>query len=118
MTWKSATGRLLATTKQSKLSRSWRPLDCFAALAMTDRVDQLEESGRMAASEGANGPARDFLGYGDALPHARWPGDARIALNFNLNVEAGGEHSILEGDTHSENLLTDIGFPAYQGQRS
>ena len=46
----------------------------------------------MAASEGANGPARDFLGYGDALPHARWPGDARIAVNFNLNVEAGGKH--------------------------
>jgi allantoinase len=65
-----------------------------------------------------SGPARDFFGYGDDLPHARWPGEARIALNFNLNVEAGGEHSILEGDTHSESLLTDIGFPAYQGQRS
>jgi peptidoglycan/xylan/chitin deacetylase (PgdA/CDA1 family) len=64
------------------------------------------------------GPPRDFLGYGAEPPHARWPGNARIAINFNLNVEAGGEHSILEGDTHSENLLTDIGFPAYKGKRS
>ncbi len=64
------------------------------------------------------GPARDFLGYGANPPDARWPGKARIAINFNLNVEAGGEHSILEGDTHSENLLTDIGFPAYKGKRS
>ena len=64
------------------------------------------------------GPARDFRGYGGNLPEARWPGNARIAINFNLNVEAGGEHSILEGDTHSESLLTDIGFPPYTGKRS
>jgi allantoinase len=63
-------------------------------------------------------PARDFSGYGADPPDPRWPGRARIAINFNLNVEAGGEHSILEGDAHSENLLTDIGFPAYQGKRS
>src|SRR5665213_3390747 len=43
-------------------------------------------------------PTRDFVGYGRHPPHPRWPGDARIAVNFNLNVEAGGEHSILEGD--------------------
>jgi peptidoglycan/xylan/chitin deacetylase (PgdA/CDA1 family) len=64
------------------------------------------------------GPPRDFLGYGGDPPQARWPGGARIAINFNLNVEAGGEHSILEGDERSEDLLTDIGFPAYQGRRS
>jgi hypothetical protein len=27
-----------------------------------------------------------------------WPGGARIALNINLYIEAGGERSILEGD--------------------
>jgi peptidoglycan/xylan/chitin deacetylase (PgdA/CDA1 family) len=64
------------------------------------------------------GPPRDLLGYGGEVPHARWPGNARIAVNLNLNVEDGGEHSILEGDAHSENLLTDIGFPAYAGKRS
>jgi allantoinase len=70
------------------------------------------------ATRGDLGPARDFFGYGAEPPHAHWPGGARIAVNFNLNVEAGGEHSILEGDTRSEDMLTDIGFPAYQGQRS
>jgi allantoinase len=64
------------------------------------------------------GPARDFVGYGADPPHARWPGEARIAVNINLNVEAGGEHSILEGDTHSEDLLSDTGFPAFEGARS
>ena len=64
------------------------------------------------------GPARDFVGYGANPPDPRWPGKARIAVNFNLNVEAGGEHSILEGDDASEHLLTDIGFPAYRGLRS
>ena len=65
-----------------------------------------------------HGPARDFLGYGANPPQVRWPGNARIAINLNLNVEAGGERSILEGDSQSENLLTDIGFPAYVGKRS
>ena len=37
------------------------------------------------------GPARDFRGYGAELPEARWPGGARIAVNINLNVEAGGD---------------------------
>ena len=64
------------------------------------------------------GPPRDFLGYGADPPRVRWPGNARIAINLNLNVEAGGERSILEGDSQSENLLTDIGFPAYVGKRS
>jgi peptidoglycan/xylan/chitin deacetylase (PgdA/CDA1 family) len=63
-------------------------------------------------------PARDFIGYGANPPHPQWPGNARIAVNLNLNIEAGGEHSILEGDGHSENLLTDIGFPSYANRRS
>ena len=37
------------------------------------------------------GPPRDFYGYGPNPPYADWPGDARIAVNFNLNFEAGGE---------------------------
>ena len=62
--------------------------------------------------------ARDFRGYGRLPPHARWPGQARIAVNINLNFEAGGERSMLEGDGTSENMLTDTGFPAYPGRRS
>jgi peptidoglycan/xylan/chitin deacetylase (PgdA/CDA1 family) len=64
------------------------------------------------------GPPRDFYGYGPNPPDPRWPGDARIAVNFNLNIEAGGERSLLEGDTQSEDMLNDIGFPAYEGVRS
>jgi len=64
------------------------------------------------------GPSRDFRGYGAHPPHARWPGDARIAVNLNLNVEAGGERCILEGDAASEHVLTDIGFPPYANTRS
>ena len=63
-------------------------------------------------------PPRDFEGYGRAPPYARWPGDARIAVNFNLNVEAGGERSILDGDPVSEDVLTDIGYPSLEAQRS
>ena len=64
------------------------------------------------------GPARDFFGYGPHPPHPHWPGDARIAINFNLNFEAGGERSLLEGDNQTEDMLNDIGFPAYFGVRS
>jgi len=64
------------------------------------------------------GPARDFRGYGREPPHAQWPGDARIAININLNFEAGGERSIMDGDGTSESMLTDTGFPGYPGKRS
>jgi allantoinase len=36
---------------------------------------------------------RDFAGYGGNPPDARWPGKARIALNFVLNYEEGSEYS-------------------------
>ena len=61
---------------------------------------------------------RDFRGYGATPPHPRWPGGARVAININLNYEAGGEHSLLEGNSASEGMLNDIGFPAYEGVRS
>src|SRR5580698_10423513 len=64
------------------------------------------------------GLQRDFRGYGASPPHAGWPNNARIAININLNFEAGGERSMLEGDGTSENMLTDTGFPAYPGMRS
>src|SRR5689334_9006364 len=71
-----------------------------------------------AGIDGAAGPQRDFYGYGPHPPHPQWPGEARIAVNINLNFEAGGERSLLEGDDRSEDVLTDIGFPAYHGMRS
>ena len=61
---------------------------------------------------------RDFIGYGAEPPEAHWPGNARIAVNVNLNFEGGGERSVLEGDASSEGALNDIGQPALSGLRS
>src|SRR5256714_5296993 len=51
---------------------------------------------------------RDLAGYGAKPPHARWPRGARIALQFVLNYEEGGENSILHGDKASEAFLSEI----------
>ncbi|MBQ5946549.1 allantoinase PuuE [Massilia sp. ST3] len=55
----------------------------------------------------ANYP-RDLVGYGRNPPHARWPGGARIALQFVLNYEEGAENSVLHGDPASETFLSEI----------
>jgi allantoinase len=51
---------------------------------------------------------RDPRGYGRARPHPRWPGDARVAVSFVLNVEEGGERSPAEGDATAETHLHDL----------
>ncbi|HMD73595.1 MAG TPA: polysaccharide deacetylase family protein, partial [Steroidobacteraceae bacterium] len=51
---------------------------------------------------------RDLRGYGRRPPHARWPGGARIALQFVLNYEEGAENCVLDGDAASEVFLSDI----------
>jgi allantoinase len=57
---------------------------------------------------------RDLVGYGRTPPHARWPGDARVAVQFVLNYEEGGENSVLHGDPGSEQFLSEIvGAAAY-----
>ncbi len=61
-----------------------------------------------------NGYPRDLVGYGSSPPFADWPGDARIALQFVLNYEEGGENCVLHGDPGSEQFLSEIiGAPAY-----
>ncbi|MEG0448069.1 MAG: allantoinase, partial [Comamonas sp.] len=35
---------------------------------------------------------RDLLGYGRHTPHPQWPGKARVAVQFVLNYEEGGEN--------------------------
>jgi allantoinase len=61
---------------------------------------------------------RDMVGYGRTPPHPRWPGDARIAVEFVINYEEGAENAILHGDEASESLLTEFGFAAPRiGQR-
>lgn len=51
---------------------------------------------------------RDLMGYGGRPPHARWPGQARIAVQFVLNYEEGAENNVLHGDAGSEQFLSDI----------
>ena len=51
---------------------------------------------------------RDFVGYGGNPPDARWPGKARIALNFVLNYEEGSEYSIMDKDGVSDAALTEL----------
>jgi peptidoglycan/xylan/chitin deacetylase (PgdA/CDA1 family) len=62
--------------------------------------------------------ARDLVGYGATPPDPAWPHGALIAVNFNLNVEGGGELSLFNGDEVSEGMLNDIGVPTQRGIRS
>jgi len=54
---------------------------------------------------------RDLIGYGAQPPQAQWPGQARIALQFVLNYEEGGENSVLHGDAGSEQFLSEMYSP-------
>jgi putative urate catabolism protein len=57
---------------------------------------------------------RDLIGYGRDVPDAAWPGDARVAVQFVLNYEEGGENCVLHGDPASEQFLSEIiGAAAY-----
>jgi len=51
---------------------------------------------------------RDMVGYGPTPPDPRWPGGARIAVQFVINYEEGGENCILHGDPASEAFLSEI----------
>lgn len=52
--------------------------------------------------------ARDLAGYGANPPDISWPGGARLAVNFVLNVEEGSEYSIGDGDGRSESALSEV----------
>ncbi len=62
------------------------------------------------ASSALSTPAypRDLIGYGQHPPAANWPGKARIAVQFVLNYEEGGENNVLHGDLGSEAFLSEI----------
>lgn len=61
---------------------------------------------------------RDFAGYGGTPPDAAWPNGARIAVQFVVNFEEGGENCVLHGDAASEAFLSEIvGAAPWQGQR-
>jgi putative urate catabolism protein len=54
---------------------------------------------------------RDLAGYGRKQPYADWPGRARVAVQFVLNYEEGGENSVLHGDAGSEQFLSEMFNP-------
>jgi len=54
---------------------------------------------------------RDLVGYGRNPPQANWPGQARIAVQFVLNYEEGGENATLHGDPGSEQFLSEMFNP-------
>jgi putative urate catabolism protein len=51
---------------------------------------------------------RDMVGYAGKPPHARWPNGARVAVQFVLNYEEGGENSILHSDACAESFLSEM----------
>jgi putative urate catabolism protein len=61
---------------------------------------------------------RDLIGYGRTAPDPRWPGGARVAVQFVVNYEEGGERSVLHGDATSEAFLSDVlGAQPWPGRR-
>ena len=60
---------------------------------------------------------RNLIGYGRNPPHAQWPGQTRIAVQFVLNYEEGGENSVLHGDAASEQFLSEMFNPSAYADR-
>jgi len=59
-----------------------------------------------------------MVGYGPRIPKVEWPGQAKVAVQFVLNYEEGGENCVLHGDAASEAFLSDIaGAAQWPGQR-
>lgn len=61
---------------------------------------------------------RDMIGYGSTPPIVSWPNGGKIAVQFVINYEEGGENNILHGDSASEAFLSEIvGAAPWEGQR-
>ncbi len=60
-----------------------------------------------------------MVGYGRTAPDPKWPGGARLALQFVVNYEEGGENCILHGDPASEAFLSEtVGALPLPGARN
>ena len=51
---------------------------------------------------------RNFVGYGKKDLKVVWPNNAKLAVQFVLNYEEGGENCVLNGDKYSESFLSEI----------
>lgn len=63
----------------------------------------------MSSSDLTNFSPRDFLGYGRNPPNPNWPNSAKIAVNFVINYEEGGESTLDNGDAQGETNLQEVG---------
>src|ERR1700692_1265016 len=71
----------------------------------------------MSSADASKYP-RDLIGYGRSPPDPRWPGGARVAVQFVVNYEEGGKRNTLHGDATSEAFLSDVlGAQPWPGQR-
>jgi hypothetical protein len=59
---------------------------------------------------------RDLIGFGEKSHNPQWPNNAKIAVSFVINYEEGAEHTVLNGDIHSETHLWEAsgGTPKVQ----
>src|SRR5262245_8861212 len=80
------------STRQRRRSRA------SGGLSGSKRVSQVR------TATGERGPARDFVGYGERAPVVRWPGGARLALNFVVNYEEGAENRFEDGVARREGV--------------
>src|ERR1700761_9599865 len=76
---------------------------------------QIVTSSRSEADMNVHGE-RDFVGYGRNPPDPKWPGGARIAINFCINYEEGSEASFADGDEATETALTEGGGGGFPGR--
>ena len=51
---------------------------------------------------------RNFKGYGNNPPEFTWENKAKLAVQFVLNYEEGGENTVINNDEHSEIFLSEI----------
>jgi putative urate catabolism protein len=62
---------------------------------------------------------RDLIGYGRNPIDPKWPGGARVAVQFVVNYEEGGENAVLHGDKASEAFLSEtVGAQPLEGVRN
>ncbi len=62
----------------------------------------------MTLPGGMPSATRDLVGYAGKPPQPHWPGEARLAISFVVNVEEGAEFSLLSGDDRNE-LMPETG---------
>lgn len=60
----------------------------------------------------------DLRGYGECPPQPNWPGNTRLALSIVLNVEEGAEAHLLDGDSGSESLNSDMRCQPWPNRRN